>query len=56
MTADEFRVPQKTFKRAAKKALELMSREEPSGILKRTIPTDSDLAGIGSALKRQIRH
>ena len=51
--AEEFRVPQKTFKRAAKKATELVS-SIPKSILKRRI-SDMDLASADLSLRRQIR-
>jgi hypothetical protein len=51
--AEEFRVPQKTFKRAARKAIELISRL-PKGILKKRI-SDMDFANADDHMKRQIR-
>ena len=51
--AEQFRVPHQTFKRAARKAIELISYL-PKSILKKRL-TDTDLANADVRIKRQIR-
>ena len=53
MGDDEFRVPEKTFKRAAKKSIEHIS-QIPRSILKKRL-AEMDLANADLSLQRQIR-